>query len=160
MIFIIKNSETLLYCSVSQSDFDFFLDSILTNWIKNSEPSNDFLKNQSYFSFKNYLFIYLVVFSLSCSTWVLSVQSTDSVVVEHGLPACGLWSRGLNSCSKVRGISVAPSGIMSHALQGRFFITGLPGQSAESFHHIKKKKTKPSKRFGSPQQFENCDVLN
>ena len=75
----------------------------------------------------------------SCSTWVLSVQSTDSVVVEHGLPACGLWSRGLNSCSKVRGISVAPSGIMSHALQGRFFITRLPGKSAESFHHIKKK---------------------
>ena len=117
----------------------FFLDSILTNWIKNSEPSNDFFKNQSYFSFKNYLFIYLVAVGLSCSTWVLSVQSTDSVVVEHGLPACGLWSRGLNSCSKVRGISVAPSGIMSHALQGRFFITRLPGKSAESFHHIKKK---------------------
>lgn len=76
---------------------------------------------------------------LSCSTWHLSMQSTDSVVVEHGLSACGLWSSGLSSCSKVCGISVAPLGIMPHALQGRFFTARLPGKSAESFNHIKKK---------------------
>lgn len=83
-----------------------------------------------------YLFIWLQ-WVLVAAHWDLSVQSTDSLVVEHGLQNVGSGGSGLSGCSKVCGISVAPSGMCPMHYKADSLSPDYR-KLAESFHHIKK----------------------
>ena len=48
--------------------------------------------NAKILSFKNYLFIYLVVFSLSCHKQVLCCIMQDLFVAVYRLSSCGVWA--------------------------------------------------------------------
>ena len=88
--------------------------------------------------------IYLAVSSLGCGTqdphcvtWDLSLQCTDSLVVERGLQRAQASLAGAHglSYSGACGILVPRPGIkpVSPALQGGFLTTGPPGKSPQFF---------------------------